>query len=103
MPAIALEGQLSTGHGCWPPTPCIGPYSSTVRINGKRVQLKGVSMYESHTCNKVTHPSQNRHVIADPEKEDTIFIEGIAAAMIGDLIECGDRVAKGSDDVFGGY
>ena len=103
MPAIALEGQLSTGHGCWPPTQCVGPYSSTVRINGKLVQLKGVSMYQAHTCGKVTHPTEGRKVIADPAKTDTIFVEGIAAAMIGDLIACGDRVGKGSDDVFGGY
>lgn len=99
MPAIALADNVSTGHGCWPPTQCIGPYSSTVRINGKGVQLKGISKYMAHTCGKVTHPTDARVVT---EGSDTIFIEGIAVVRVGDLIACGDRVGRGSADVFGG-
>lgn len=99
MPAIALEGQVSTGHGCFPPTACVGPYSTTVKINGKGIQLKGISKYASHTCGKQTHPTDARVVI---EGSDTIFIQGIAVVRIGDMIACGDSVAKGSSDVFGG-
>lgn len=99
MPAIALENQISTGHGCFPPTQCVGPYSSTVRINGKLVQLRGISRYIQHTCGKVTHPTNGRIVV---EGSATIFVEGIPVVRIGDLIACGDRVGKGSDNVFGG-
>lgn len=99
MPAIALENQLSTGHGCFPPTNCIGPYSSTVRINGKLVQLKGISRYIQHRCGNTTHTTEGRIVV---EGSATIFVEGIAVVRIGDLIACGDRVARGSDNVFGG-
>lgn len=99
MPAIATEQNPSTGHDCFPPTNAIGPYSTRTRINGKYIQLKGVTMYAAHTCNKTTHPPEQRKVI---EGSDTIKVEGIAVARIGDMIACGDAVAKGSDNTFGG-
>lgn len=103
MPAIALEGQVSTGHGCFPPTSCIGPYAnSSVRINGKQIQLRGISRYSPHTCGKTTHGDR----IVYGDVPSTIFISGQAVAMIGDQILCngnpGDRVAKGSENTFGG-
>lgn len=104
MPAIAVLGQMSTGHDGYPATPCIGPVSSTVTINGKGVQLKYYSLYETHTKNKnPTHPSTERYVIETPGKEDTITVEGRSVVMVGDRINCGDTVAAGSADVSGGY
>lgn len=99
MPAIATEHTPSTGHDCFPPTNAIGPYSTRTTINGKGIQLKGVTMYAPHTCGKVTHPSEARKVV---EGSDTITVEGIPVVRIGDLIACGDAVAVGSTDTFGG-
>ena len=101
MPAIALEENVSTGHGCWPPTGSIGPYANaTVRANGKRIQIRGKTLYAPHTCNKTTHSGNQRMVLGD--EESTIFISGEPVAMVGDLIACGDRIGRGSPDVFGG-
>lgn len=103
MTAIAVLGQMSTGHDGYPPTPCIGPVSSTVTINGKGVQLKYYSLYESHTKNNSTHPSATRYVIDTPGNVNTITVEGRSVVMVGDRINCGDTVAGGSPDVSGGY
>jgi len=99
MPAIALENQISTGHGCFPPTGSVGPYTSTVKINGKFIQLKGVTRYVAHTCGNVTHPTNARIV---SEGSSTVYVEGIQIARIGDLISCGDAVGQGSPTVFCG-
>lgn len=104
MPAIAVLGQMSTGHDGYPPTACIGPVSSTVTINGKGVQLKYYSLYETHTKNKSpTHPSVERYVVDTPGNVNTITVEGRSVVMTGDKINCGDIVAAGSLDVSGGY
>lgn len=104
MPAIAVLGQMSTGHDGWPATPCIGPVSSTVTINGKGVQLKYYSLYESHTKqNNQTHPATERYVVDTPGNVNTITVEGRSVVMVGDRINCGDTVAGGSADVSGGY
>lgn len=101
MPAIALEENTSTGHGCFPPTQPIGPYANaSVRANGKRIQIRGKTMYAPHTCNKTTHSGGQRVVLGD--SGSTIFISGEPVAMVGDPIACGDRIGRGSPDVFGG-
>lgn len=101
MPAIALEENVSTGHGCFPPTQSIGPYANaSVKANGKRIQIRGKTMYAPHTCNKTTHSGGQRMVLGD--SGSTIFISGEPVAMVGDLIACGDRIGKGSPNVFGG-
>lgn len=99
MPAIATEQNPSTGHDCFPPTSAIGPYSTRTRINGKYIQLKGITMYAPHTCGKTTHTPEQRKVI---EGSSNITVEGKPVVRIGDLIACGDAVSKGSDNTFGG-
>lgn len=103
MPAIAVLGQMSTGHDGFPPTPCIGPVSSTVTINGKGVQLKYYSLYEAHSKNGTVHTAEQRFVIDTPGKVNTITIEGRSVVMVGDKLNDGDTVAGGSPDVSGDY
>lgn len=98
MPAIAVEGGISTGHGCFPPTQSIGPFTSTAFLEGKRIQIRGVTQYAAHTCGKTTHPPSNR-VVIDPGGS-TFFMEGLPVAMIGDMITCGDAVGKGASSTF---
>ena len=98
MSAIAIEGGNSTGHGCFPGTKDIGPYTTTSFINGKLVQLRGVTMYMEHSCGKSTHSSKDR-VIKDIG--GTFFLEGKPVSMVGDeLTDSGDMVAIGSSDSF---
>ena len=97
MPAISLEAQQSTGHGCFPPTAAAGPYTTKSFFNGKAIQLKGVTQYQPHTCGITTHDPSQRKVTSS---SSTFYFEGKQVARIGDDIDCGDTIAEGSQDSF---
>lgn len=99
MPAVALQDRLSSGHGCFPPTNAVGPYTTRTKVNGKFVQLKDITRYSAHTCGKTTHPTEGRIVV---EGATQVYFEGKQVARIGDLISCGDAVAYGSSNTFAG-
>lgn len=53
---ITHEGRKKTiGHGCFPPTVFIGPWTSTVFVNEKPVALKGITKIEKHCCGRSCH------------------------------------------------
>lgn len=53
---ISHEGNKNTiGHGCFPPTIFIGPWSTTVYVQGNGVTLKDVTRIRPHRCGKKTH------------------------------------------------
>jgi hypothetical protein len=53
---ITHEGKPSTtGHGCWPPTVFIGPWTGTVFVNNEKVALKGKTKIERHRCGRNRH------------------------------------------------
>jgi uncharacterized Zn-binding protein involved in type VI secretion len=95
MAAASRRGDLSTGHGCFPPTACISASASRTFINGILAQKQG-SRFNSHRCGKVTHAGSQR---ATSSGSSTVFIEGARAVRIGDSIACGDAVAQGSPNV----
>jgi uncharacterized Zn-binding protein involved in type VI secretion len=97
MPAVALEAKQSTGHGCFPPTAAVGPYTTTAYFNGLKIQLKGVTKYAPHTCGLTTHPSEARLVSS---ASSTFYFEGKQVARISDDIACGDCIAEGSETAF---
>jgi uncharacterized Zn-binding protein involved in type VI secretion len=97
MPAISLEGKISTGEGCFPPTNAVGPYTTTSFFNGLAIQLKGVTKYAPHTCGLVTHTSDVRITTGG---SGTFFLEGKQVCRIGDSIGDGDMIAEGSQDTF---
>jgi uncharacterized Zn-binding protein involved in type VI secretion len=99
MPAISLESQKSTGHGCFSPTPAQGPYTTKSFFNGKAVQLKGVTKYQPHTCGLVTHSPDARLTTSS---SSTFYFEGKQVCRIGDDIACGDTIAEGSSSAFVG-
>ena len=94
MAAVSRLGDVSTGHGCFPPTTCTGANSSKTYINGILVQVLG-SSYAPHTCGPDTHSG-----IVSSSGSSNTFIEGFAAVRIGDALNCGDAVATGSSDTF---
>lgn len=55
MPITHEGKKTTTGHGCFPPTVFIGPYSKTVFVNNKPVALKGKTKIQPHRCGKKTH------------------------------------------------
>lgn len=53
---ITNKGQrTTTGHGCFPPTVFIGPYSTSVFVNNQPVVLKGKTKIQAHCCGHSCH------------------------------------------------
>lgn len=95
MPAAVLDGYISTGHGCFPPTAITATASKTF-VNGIKVALDG-DKHAPHTCGKTTHPMSSRNGISGAAKTT---IEGKPPLRIGDNIGCGDACGQGSTNTF---
>lgn len=98
MGAFTRIGDMSAGHGCFPPTELVYTPITRTFCNGKLIAVVG-AQYATHTCGTTTH-SQNpdRTIIGG---SSNTFIEGYPLARIGDPIACGDLVAQGSENSFG--
>ena len=98
MPAVARIGDLSTGHGCFPPSPMKTTLVKKTYINGK---LPGVvdpeCQFESHTCVLITHSQAERYPTNGTSKTK---IEGYYIARIADDLACGDVIGQGSFNTF---
>lgn len=55
LPVVHSGASTTTGHGCFPPTIFIGPWSSTVFVNGHNMAIKNVTKIMPHRCGKHTH------------------------------------------------
>ena len=97
MPAVALEGKISTGHGCFPPTNAIGPYTTKSFFNGLKVQLLNHTQYATHCCGIVCHSPSERKTSSS---SSTFYLEGKKVCRIGDNIACGDTISEGSETAF---
>jgi uncharacterized Zn-binding protein involved in type VI secretion len=98
MPAVVRLGDLSTGHGCFPPTNLVATAATKSYINGILVGLQDqASQFSTHTCGNSTHPQNSRYISSGSTKS---FIEGKPVARIGDDIACGDACAQGSPNSF---
>ena len=98
MPAVIRLNDMSTGHGCFAPTPLVATPVIKTFFNGI---LAGVvnqaCIHTPHTCGIVTHGDVTRAPSTGATKT---FIEGNPAARIGDDIACGDTCAEGSTNSF---
>lgn len=98
MPAVVRLGDLSTGHGCFPPTTLVVTSSTKSYINGKLIGLQdNMSQFSTHVCGNNTHLQITRYISAGSPKS---FIEGKPIARIGDDIGCGDACGEGSPNSF---
>ena len=55
MPVVTKSTPSTTGHGCFPPSRFIGPYSKSVFVNGSPIALKGKTKIAVHSCGKNHH------------------------------------------------
>lgn len=98
MPAVIRLNDMSTGHGCFPPTALVATPVTKTYFNGI---LAGVvdqaCVHAPHTCGLVTHGGETRAPSSGAAKT---YIEGNPAARIGDDIACGDTCAEGSSNSF---
>lgn len=99
MAALSKLGDMSTGHGCFPPTAMVTTPVTKTYVNGI---LAGVAdpqcQFATHVCGTTTHPQSERYPIPAPGNKT--FIEGYPIAKIGDDINCGDAIAEGSGNSF---
>ena len=94
MPAACRNTDMSTGHGCFPPTPINGAYASKTTIEGLEAAMID-STHPDHSCGNTVHSS--RKVSSGAAKTT---IEGKKAARIGDSINCGDAMGQGASKTF---
>jgi len=98
MSAISRIGDMSTGHGCFPPTPLVMTPVSKSFFNGILASVVDSNcQHATHCCGPVCHTSSQRAPNSGASKT---YIEGILAARIGDTITCGDAIAEGSPNTF---
>jgi uncharacterized Zn-binding protein involved in type VI secretion len=98
MPAVSRLDDLSTGHGCFPPTKLITTPVSKTYFNGKLAAVVSSNCkFQAHVCGLTTHNSDIRIPSSGASKT---YIEGNKAARIGDNIQCGDAIAEGSSNSF---
>ena len=55
MPITHAGKKTTTGHGCFPPTVFVGPWSKTVFVNNQPVAIKGKTKTQPHRCGKKSH------------------------------------------------
>lgn len=55
MPVTHEGHKMTTGHGCFPPTVFLGPWTSTVFVNGQPVALKDKTRIRPHRCKRKSH------------------------------------------------
>jgi uncharacterized Zn-binding protein involved in type VI secretion len=91
MPAAARLGDYCTGHGCYPPRTGVTA-SIDVFINGIEAH-RLTDVWDIHCCLGDCHGG-----IVE-EGSTTVFINGLAAARIGDSVACGSLIAMGSPTV----
>jgi uncharacterized Zn-binding protein involved in type VI secretion len=94
MPAAVRLGDQCTGDGCFPPR-VNDEASENVFINGIGAHRQG-DHWITHCCTIICHDGTLQTGSA------TVFINGKAAARIGDPITCGAAAAVGSPNVFFG-
>lgn len=103
---VAREGDMSTGHLCYPPTPMenanqdgTGPvYANDILIGVYN------AIYVSHPCmpakKKWHYGVEGDHALS--EVSETVFIGSKGVGRIGDAMFCGDWAGQGSPNVFAG-
>ncbi len=97
MPAATRRGDLTSGHGCFPPTAITSTAASKTFINNILASVIGASV-ATHSCGQTTHAG--RTVTSGSSK---VIIEGRDATRIGDSVNCGDTIGQGSSNVIFGW
>lgn len=98
MPAVSRIGDLSTGHGCYPPTVLVVTPVKKTFWNGKLSSVvNSACQHATHCCGSSCHVGSERSPSTGALKT---YIESWAAARIGDNITCGDAIAQGSYNSF---
>jgi hypothetical protein len=86
--------DMSTGHGCFPPTvPVMGSIST---FTDQFSQVRVTDMWAPHCCGPVCHP------VVSAMGSMTTFADQLPKMRMMDMLSCGDMVAVGSLTTFAG-
>lgn len=94
MPGVTVQGQIDSGHGCFPPRPSTQG-SSDVFVNGVAAHRQGDS-WAVHVCGNSAHAGSLA------AGSSTVYVNGKQLGRIGDDVDCGSVVAQGSPNVNAG-
>jgi len=98
LAGITTLGDICTGHGCWPPRPCISA-SNDVIVNGRGIHRRGDSWaVHCKPCGKCSCCHGGTLVGGS----STVFANGRQAGRLGDPISCGSLCSTGSPNVNAG-
>ena len=86
----ARLADLCTGHGCWPPRP--NDQASIDVIINRRAAHRQTDHWAIHCCGDCHDGHLQRG-------SQTVLINNLPAARIGDPVDCGSYVMTGSDNV----
>lgn len=93
MPQSARLHDFDSGHGCHPPRPNASA-SGNVFVNSRGFH-RITDSWESHCCSTC-------HGANTSSGSNSVFVNGLAAARIGDSVSCGSFIMTGSTNVFTG-
>ncbi|WP_282094316.1 PAAR domain-containing protein [Epibacterium ulvae] len=93
MAKAARKGDICTGHGLFPPRPCVAG-SPNVEIENQAALRQGDG-WAAH-CD----PIPVCHAGTQAGGSSSVFINGKPAARVGDAVSCGGSVASGASSVF---
>ena len=92
LKAMSRLGDLTTGHGCYPPV--VGVTASTnVKINGRFAHKVG-DTFSPHACGTSVHSD------VASIGSSKVIINGSGAMRLGDSLAPGGRMAAASWTVF---
>lgn len=92
MPQAVRHQDLCTGHSCYPPRPN-AQASPDVYINYRGAH-RVTDAWEVHCCGPACHGS------VQATGSQTVFVNGLALARVGDRVACGSANMTGSVNVY---
>lgn len=93
MPEVYRDDDLTTGHGCWPPT-VPASCSDNVFFNGRGAVRNGDSIVP-HTCPTIPETHGGTYI-----GTSTVYVNGRALQVQGSPVSCGDGCGPGSPNCF---
>jgi uncharacterized Zn-binding protein involved in type VI secretion len=98
MPGMSTQGDICSGHGCYPPRQVIA-WSGTVFANSKGChrQYDGLGPH-TDGCDD-DHPT---HIAIGVKGSSQVYINSRQAMRIGDPVGCASAIATGSNNVYCG-
>jgi len=98
MPGVCTQGDICSGHGCYPPRQVIA-WSANVFVNSKGWHRQFDGLGPHSDCCVKNCPT---HISMSAKGSSQVYVNGRQAMRIGDPVACGSAMATGSNNVYCG-